>query len=365
MSDKIKVLVVDDSALVRKIISDILESDPAIEVIGTANNGKTAIFKNQTLNPDVITMDIEMPIMNGLDALQEIMATKPKPVIMMSVLTQHGAEATFKALEYGAVDFIPKPSTVLSMTMDDIADLLVKKVKSVCNIVIKPVHSANIQKSVDILEAAKGVTRIVSDSDIVTPIVTTNKLSSDRLVAIGTSTGGPSALLTIFKSLPKNFPAPILVVQHMPEGFTNAFAQRLNNNSYVEMKEAEDGDIIKPGHGYLAPGHSHMTVETRKGEKVIKIFQSEKVSGHRPSIDVMFDSVNEQYGKKTIAVIMTGMGKDGANGILKIKKSGGDTIAQDEATSVVFGMNRVAVELGAIDSVLPLIDIPKKIVEHL
>lgn len=350
MSDKIKVLVVDDSALVRKIITDILESDPQIEVVGTANNGKTAIFKTKVLDPDVITMDIEMPIMNGLDALKHIVQTNPKPVIMMSVLTQDGAEPTFKALEYGAVDFIPKPSSILSISVDEIGNLLISKVKSVYKTKIRLLK--------------KDATATEVEQPPIKPVELKHTVTS-RVVAIGTSTGGPSALLNVFKGLPEGFPAPVLVVQHMPEGFTKAFAERLDGNCALSVKEAEDGDEIVPGRGYIAPGHSHIMVERKNNRDVIRVAKGEKVSGHRPSIDVLFESVAEAYQKESIGVIMTGMGRDGARGILNIKKRGGYTIAQNEETSVVYGMNRVAVEMGAIDVIVPLNDIPKKIIEYL
>ncbi len=346
MSFPIKVLVVDDSTLVRKIITDILERDPDIKVVGTANNGKTAIFRNQELNPDVITMDIEMPILDGLAALKHIMSTNPKPVIMMSVLTQNGADATFKALEHGAVDFIPKPSTLLSMTVDEIGDLLISKIKSVCK--------------------SKVATLTTRSADL-KPIIaqSSEKTESDKIVAIGTSTGGPSALIKVFNKFTRKFPAPVLVVQHMPEGFTAAFSKRLNDSSKIKVKEAEDGDIVLPGHGYVAPGHSHMSIVKRRNGFQLKVYKAEKVSGHMPSIDVLFDSVAQELGEKSIGVIMTGMGRDGAEGMLKIKNNGGHTIAQDEETSVVFGMNRVAVELGGVNEIVPLDEITSRIIRKI
>lgn len=356
MTQKIKVLVVDDSALVRKIITDILESDPDIEVVGTVNNGKTAIYKNDKLNPDVITMDIEMPVMNGLEALREIIQRNPKPVIMMSVLTQHGAEATFKALEYGAVDFIPKPSNSLSLSVDEISFLLIEKVKSVYNYQLKiPSRDLDNEKEVE----------VKVEEETTEPVITDVKHDSTKVVAIGTSTGGPAALVKVFKDIPEKFPSPVLVVQHMPEGFTTAFAKRLNSNSALDVKEAEDGDKLLPGCGYIAPGDSHMEITNNKNGRVVRIYQKEKVSGHRPSIDVLFNSVAKTYGKDSVCVIMTGMGRDGAEGILKVKKKGGYTISQDESTSVVYGMNKVAVEKGAIDDIVTLSKIPQKIVEHL
>ncbi|HOP62862.1 MAG TPA: chemotaxis response regulator protein-glutamate methylesterase [Spirochaetota bacterium] len=349
MSEKIKVLVVDDSSLVRKIITDILDKEDDITVVGTANNGKTAIFRNQELEPDVITMDIEMPILDGLAALKHIMGSRPKPVIMMSVLTQHGADATFKALELGAVDFVPKPSSLLSMTVEEIGDLLVKKIRSVYN------SRLNVHKLPE-TGHAEGSGGAFSG---------TLKEVSEKIVAIGTSTGGPSALINVFKKFPDKFPSPVLVVQHMPEGFTTAFSKRLNDSSTLSVKEAEDGDDILPGHGYVAPGHSHMALVKRGDRYKIRIFKAEKVSGHMPSIDVLFNSVAENAGKSSVGVIMTGMGRDGAEGLLKIRKTGGHTIAQNEDTSVVYGMNRVAVESGAAEEVVSLGNITDQIISYL
>jgi two-component system, chemotaxis family, protein-glutamate methylesterase/glutaminase len=358
MGKKIRVLVVEDSSLVRKIITDILSSDPEIEVVGTANNGQTAIYKNDSLNPDVITMDIEMPVMDGLESLRHIIEKNPKPVLMLSVLTKHGAEETFKALEYGAIDFIPKPASNLPITLHEVADLLIEKVKSVSKAGIK-IAVKKIEP-----EAKKKIEHIATDFE--QKIVNiAGKETSNKIVGIGTSTGGPSALAGIFRCFPENFPCPVVVVQHMPEGFTKAFAERLNSNSCLNVKEAEDGDKILPGHGYIAPGHSHIKVEVINGERMIKLDQGGKVSGHMPSIDVLFDSIAHSYGKDSVCVIMTGMGQDGAKGILKIKKLGGRTIAQDEETSVVYGMNRVAVQMGAIDEIVPLAGIPETIVKML
>jgi two-component system, chemotaxis family, protein-glutamate methylesterase/glutaminase len=366
MDGKIRVLIVDDSALVRKIVADALQTDPQIEVVGTANNGKTAIFKNHTLNPDVITMDIEMPIMNGLEALRQIIETNPKPVIMMSVLTQYGAEATFKALELGAVDFVPKPSTQMTLSVDEIKELLITKIKSVYKSKIKvspkAEHAPAAGREKLQIEARAAIALTTTE---IQPLDIPVNAVTDKVVGIGTSTGGPSALITVFRSFPHKFPAPVLVVQHMPEGFTKAFAERLNSVSTLNVKEAEDGDRVLPGCGYIAPGHSHMTIERKSSGDVVRVFKSDKVSGHRPSIDVLFNSLAENCSPELVAVIMTGMGRDGADGILKIRQKGGFTIAQNEETSVVYGMNRVAVEIGGIFSEIPLIEIPKKIVEHL
>jgi two-component system chemotaxis response regulator CheB len=365
MDKKIRVLVVDDSALVRRIITDALEKDPEIEVVGTANNGKTALFKSFVLYPDVITMDIEMPIMNGLDALKEIMMTNAKPVIMLSSLTKHGAEATFKALEYGAVDFVPKPQTTVKMSFDSIASLLRTKIKLFSNVEINYKAEQLNKKVLLKQESSYHKKKIEALKKEITAVQKKHSESEKTIVVIGTSTGGPSALMQVFETLPDDFDLPVLIVQHMPEGFTKAFAERLDSISSLNIKEAEDGDKIKKKCGYLAPGHSHMIVERRNGTDYIRLHQGDKVSGHRPSIDEMFLSVNKIYGSQIIAVIMTGMGRDGASGILEILKSGGHTIAQNEETSVVYGMNRVAVEFGAIKNIVPLREISKKIVEHI
>lgn len=365
MTGKIRVLIVDDSALVRKIVTDALESDPEIEVVGTANNGKTAVFKAHSLDPDVITMDIEMPIMNGLDALKEIINTKKKPVIMMSVLTQHGAETTFKALEFGAVDFVPKPSTIMSMSVDEIKELLVQKVKTASKSRVAPSRKIIAQKIVPSQNQTGTKSAIDSlkteSARLDIPIAQSTK----KIIGIGTSTGGPSALISVMRSFPEKFPAPVLIVQHMPEGFTKAFAERLNGVSTLSVKEGEDGDAVLPGCGYLAPGHSHMAIERRAGKDYLRVFKGEKVSGHMPSIDVLFNSLADYCSSDLVGVIMTGMGRDGAEGINRIRKLGGYTIAQNEESSVVYGMNRAAVELGGIVDEVSLEEIPKKIVEHL
>lgn len=360
MSGQIKVLVVDDSVLVQKAITEILERDPQIKVIGTVDNGEAAVAMNERLDPDVITMDIEMPVLDGLSALRKIIATHPKPVVMMSVFTQHGAEETFRALEYGAVDFIPKPSTVVSISLNEFAELLRSKIKLAYTSRVAKSGAALLRD----LEGNEARHRAKREAGRAEKAVSLKK-SSTKIVGIGTSTGGPAALMHVFTQLPPEFPSPVLVVQHMPEGFTKAFAERLDTMSSLSVKEAEDMDPVLPGCGYLAPGNSHIGLEEKNGKRYIRVFGGEKVSGHRPSIDVLFNSMAGISGRDSVAVIMTGMGRDGADGIVRIKESGGRTIAQDEDTSVIYGMNRVAVEKGGIHDIVPLSEIPKKIVEYI
>jgi two-component system chemotaxis response regulator CheB len=304
MPDKIKVLVVDDSTLVRKVIADILSGDPDIEVVGTANNGKTAIFKSQTLKPDVITLDIEMPIMDGLEALREIIRTDPKPVIMMSVLTQHGAEATFKALEYGAVDFIPKPSTSLKLSVEEISDLLIKKVKSVYKSKVKLHHEeppAPASREESKAEKPRESREERASAEELKAVET-----SDRVVAIGTSTGGPSALLQIFRSLPKGFPSPVSSYSTCPRD-----SRAPSPNGWTETRpEGEGGGERRPHRAgmrlYRPRSFAHERGGVRERPDRSRV-PGEKVTGHRPSIDVLFDSIAGTYGKSAIAVIMTGM----------------------------------------------------------
>lgn len=362
--NKVRVLVVDDSALVRRILTDVLESDPEIEVVGTASNGKTAVFKSFVLDPDVITMDIEMPEMNGLDALQQIMQKNAKPVIMLSSFTQHGTEATFKALDLGAVDFVPKPQSMLSLTLQEISQLLISKVKAVARAKIN-YAAKDLREKISLPESVKYNLSPEARSRKEAMALHREQSGQRNVVVIGTSTGGPSALVNVMKGIPQDLQAAILIVQHMPEGFTRAFAERLDSISKFTVKEAEDGDKIEYGHAYLAPGHSHMQVHEGMDGDFIVLKKSEKVSGHRPSIDVLFCSAAKMTRWHIVGVIMTGMGRDGADGIGKIRASGGYTIAQDRETSVVYGMNRVAVEMGVVANVVPVSEISKKIVEQI
>ncbi|TGN17703.1 protein-glutamate methylesterase/protein-glutamine glutaminase [Leptospira idonii] len=343
------IAIIDDSLLVRNILSDVLEKKDGFHIVATGKTGVDCIELAEKLKPDFIILDIEMPIMDGLTALAEIKKKRlPSAVIMLSVLTQHGADATFRALELGAIDFVPKPSSGNQFSPEEIADVLSGKIKGFLDS-----RQASIKPPVKIVHEVPG------NKSFQKPV-------SVNAIGIGTSTGGPKALQTLFSALPADFAKPILVVQHMPAGFTKAFAERLNSLSKIKVKEAENGDIIEPGKAYIAPGDYQMRVVSKDNAKVIELHQSGPVNGHRPSIEVLFDSMAEVYGANHLmSVIMTGMGRDGSQSISNIRAKGGVTFAQDEPTSVVYGMNRVAVELGGIDFVLPLEEIVPKMIELL
>lgn len=352
-SDKIKVLVIDDSAFMRKIITDTLNTDENIQVIDTARNGREGLQKAVQLQPDVITLDVEMPVMNGLETLEELMKLNPVPkVIMISSLTSEGGEYTLKALELGALDFIMKPTfSVFNYNIDQLKDELLKKVSS--------------------LGRSKGnyypLTRLNNrqlpeQKDHISKSKVSGNLK--YIIAIGTSTGGPRALQEVLPGLPLDIPAAVLVVQHMPPGFTKSLSSRLDSLSKIHVKEAEEGDILKAGWAYIAPGDYHMIVKNAgDGSYRISINKEALVTGHRPSVNVMMNSVAECGHKNIIAVMMTGMGSDGSEGILKIKKTGGKTIAQDENTCVVYGMPKSAVSVGAIDIIVPLQNITSEIIK--
>lgn len=334
----IRVLIVDDSLFMRKIISDILSSDNDIQIVGTAKNGKDALEKIELLSPDVITLDVEMPVMDGIECLTHIMNNYRIPVIMLSSITTEGADATVKALELGAIDFITKPTSIFNMGNEDKKIELIEKVKTAAKVKILKYKQITSNIEIKRLEKSKS-----------------NIHNKQTLIAIGTSTGGPKALQSIIPFIDKNINGSILVVQHMPPGFTNSLAKRLDSLSQIKVKEAEDGEIVQKGYCYIAPGGFHMKVEENYYNKIkIRLDQNEPVSGHRPSVDVMMSSVSKIKSLNKMGVILTGMGSDGAMGIKMIKESNGYTIAQDEETSVVFGMPKSAINTTTIDKVLPL-----------
>lgn len=333
--NQIKVLVVDDSLLMQKVLTDLLQADPRISVIGTARDGEEALQKIPTLHPDVVTLDIEMPRMNGLTAVRKIMTSSPVPVVMISALTQREAQLTLKALEFGAVDYVPKPQGQLSLNMTAVKDELVTKIKTA---------------------ASANVTRTKRETEIPEKETTTVQ-TSDKVIVLAASTGGPPAVTRVLTHLPSSIP-PILLVQHMPKGVTKLFAEGLNQTCKFKVKEAEDGDLVQEGLALIAPGGFHMVV-TKNGR--INLTQDPPVNYVRPAADVMMLSSAEVYGSKNIGVVLTGMGSDGAQGIRAIKEKGGTTIAQNKETCVVFGMPNVAIKTGCVDVVAPLERIPQEI----
>lgn len=347
MFGKIKVLVVDDALLMRKVVADILNADPKIEVIGEATNGKMALEKVRQLKPDVLTLDVEMPVMDGIDCLKQLMKENPTPVIMVSSVTYEGGVRTLRALDAGAFDFVQKPMAQSSNSLHQVAEAIVSKVKAAVN----SKYIRRFQKK----EAPQKIE--VADSKMssfgMPPKLAKVRSFHDYVIAVGISTGGPPCVSKIFEVLPQNAP-PVLVVQHMPEGFTKAMADRINKVSQMEVREAANGDIIKPGLGLIAPGHSHITLHRQAGQVQIRLSKKGPVSGHQPSADVLFENVCETYGKKSIGLIMTGMGRDGVTHLKVLHQMGAHTIAQSEDSCVVFGMPKIAIAEDAVDEVLSL-----------
>lgn len=327
----IRVLIVDDSATARAVLSDILSSDSGIEVVGTASDAFVARDKIVELRPDVICLDVEMPRMDGITFLKKLMHYMPLPVVMVSSLTQSGAKTTLEALEAGAVDFVAKPHSHIYDGKDEMRDELISKIKAAAKAKIHKRTLADTQQA--------NTTSLAQ---------TTNKI-----VAIGASTGGTEALKDVLMALPRNAPGTV-IVQHMPANFTPLFAQRLNTLCSMEIREAKNGDSIIPGVALIAPGDYHMVVRRSGARYYVEIGNGEKVSGHRPSVDVLFNSVAKIAGANAIGVILTGMGSDGAKGLFAMKNAGANTIGQDEASCVVYGMPKVAYEIGAVEKQLPL-----------
>jgi len=350
----IRVMVVDDSALVRRIATDILEADPEITVTATAATAEFALAKLARERPDVITLDLEMPGMGGLEAIRRIMTTLPTPIIVMSAFAQKGAELTLQALEAGAMDFVLKPANSLSGGIPAIAQELVEKVKDAARIVLPRADGPAV-------DAGARSPRAVEPP---APPLPLQAISGDGfdLVAIGTSTGGPVALKTVLSGLPGDFPVGVVVVQHMPPVFTKAFADRLDTVCAIRVKEAADGDPILPGTVLIAPGNWHMKVTRFGTEPRVILNQEENVNGHRPSVDVLVKSVAREYGSRAMGVIMTGMGRDGADGMRELRTRGGRIIAQDKATSVIFGMNKEVVQNGDAHEVVPVGEIAARLV---
>ncbi|HYL64405.1 MAG TPA: chemotaxis response regulator protein-glutamate methylesterase [Candidatus Methylomirabilis sp.] len=346
MSERIKVLVVDDSALMRKLIPAILARDPSIEVVGTAMDGAFALKKIEELHPDVVTLDLEMPRMDGMETLRLIMRRAPMPVVLCSTHSKEGAYATLKALALGAIDFVAKPQDAAAGHLDSIADLLIEKIK-----VAKRAAGRKLPPAVVSDDPPRGKKQV------------RNSLPPNRIIAIGISTGGPNALQYVLSQIPADFPGSFVVVQHMPEGFTEMFAKRLDECCALEVHEAHSGDLLVAGRVLICPGNRHIMVRRMPRGDMAVLSEGPPVNGHRPSADVLFHSVAQQFGPMAVGLIMTGMGEDGAEGLGAIKASGGITIAQSEDTCVVGGMPRAAISRGHASKVIPLDGIAPHLVQ--
>jgi two-component system chemotaxis response regulator CheB len=342
---RIRVLIVDDAVVIRKIVSDVLGGDPEIEIVGTAANGRIALQKLTQVNPDLVTLDVEMPELNGLETLKALRVTHPRlPVIMFSTLTERGAGATIEALTLGASDYVTKPANVGSVgaAQQRIREELIPKIKALCALPSAPTLART---------PTSRVATVVAERSVWSPAPTA---PCPDVVAIGVSTGGPNALAELIPNLPADFPVPIVIVQHMPPLFTKFLADRLNSQSPLQVCEAAGGEELRPGNVYLAPGGQHMVVR-RSGVRIVTALNLDPPENScRPAVDVLFRSVYDTYGSQVLAVVLTGMGQDGLNGCEVIKGGGGSVIAQDEDTSVVWGMPGFVARAGLADRVLPL-----------
>ncbi|MDR7056138.1 chemotaxis response regulator protein-glutamate methylesterase [Pseudomonas koreensis] len=374
----VKVLVVDDSGFFRRRVSEILSSDPSIQVVGTATNGKEAIDQAMALKPDVITMDYEMPMMDGITAVRHIMQRCPTPVLMFSSLTHEGARVTLDALDAGAVDFLPKNFEDISRNPDKVKQLLCEKVHSISrsnrrfSAYSAPAPAAAPAPTPAPAASSYGSHTSHSSAVPARPAPAPARASAAsasspapkrkayKLVAIGTSTGGPVALQRVLTQLPANFPAPIVLIQHMPAAFTKAFAERLDKLCRISVKEAEDGDILRPGLALLAPGGKQMMID---GRGAVKILPGDERLNYKPCVDITFGSAAKSYGDKVLAVVLTGMGADGREGARLLKQGGSSVWAQDEASCVIYGMPMAIVKADLADAVYGLDDIGKHIVE--
>lgn len=340
---KIRVVVIDDSALMRQLLTEILSTDPALEVVGTAPDPLAARQKIARLDPDVITLDVEMPHMDGLTFLEEMMAARPRRVLMVSSLTERGCDTTLRALELGAVDFATKPQLDVRAGTMALADELVRKVKI----------------------AARARLRSPADRPAARPIASKALIrSTHKVIAVGASTGGTEALRVFLTALPADSPG-VVVVQHMPEQFTRSFAERLDRLCQIRVHEAADGDRILPGHALIAPGNLHMKVVRSGASYVVRVGAAPPVNHYRPSVDVLFHSCAQHLGRNAIGVILTGMGNDGARGMLAMHEAGARTVAQDEASCVVFGMPREAIAAGGVDEIVPLDEVADTVAQLL
>ena len=344
----IKVLIVDDSALVRSLLSEIIRNAPGFSLVGAAPDAYVARDMVNQFAPDVITLDIEMPRMDGLTFLEKLMVARPTPVVMISTLTEAGADATMQALELGAVDFVPKPKIGIAEGLREYADLILEKLETAARVRVKSL--------------VRKVTRdLVSNEQ---KVIVNRMSGTEKIIAIGASTGGTEAIKDVLMQLPAAVPG-IVLTQHMPAGFTKSFAERLNKLTRLRVSEAKGGERILPGHAYLAPGGFHLQVNRSGADYVIRLSDAEPVHRHRPAVDVMMESVALAGGKNVIGVLLTGMGKDGAKGMVDIRNHGGYTFAQDEQSCVVYGMPKEAVHLGGVDKTVVLAKMGDSILEKI
>lgn len=340
---KIRVVIVDDSALIRGLLSDIINSQEDMEVVGVAADPLVAREMIRSQHPDVITLDVEMPRMDGIEFLEKLMRLRPMPVLMVSSLTEKGSETTLRALELGAVDFVTKPKLDIARGMREYIEEIAEKIRVAARARVRRLD----------LAPARRLPRLGS-----------RRASTEKLVAIGASTGGTEAIKDILIALPPDCPG-ILITQHMPEGFTKSFAQRLDGLSRLKVKEAEDGERILPGHAYVAPGNFHLLLKRSGANYIAVLNQTAPVNRHRPSVDILFQSVAEYAGQNAIGVILTGMGKDGALGMLEMHRAGAYNLAQDEKSCVVYGMPREAVAAGGVDEIASLAEIPTRLMHRI
>lgn len=348
---KIKVLVIDDSALIRSVIKEIVDREPDMECVGAAPDPLVAREMIKLLNPDVLTLDVEMPRMDGLEFLERLMRLRPMPVVMVSTLTERGSSITFRALELGAVDFVAKPKLDIVRGMEEYAVEITDKIRAASQSRVRKIVTP---PSVDAKLSA----------DAILPSVVKRFSSTEKLIIIGASTGGTEAIKMILSNFPADVPG-ILVTQHMPENFTKSFAKRLDSQCRISVKEAEHGERILPGHAYIAPGHSHLLLKRSGANYMTDLNDGPPVNRHRPSVDVLFRSAANVAGANAFGIILTGMGKDGAQGLLEMKQNGSHTIAQDEESCVVFGMPREAIMIGGASEVRPLQDIARRTLDYL
>ena len=339
----IRVLIVDDSALVRALLTEIVRAQPDMEIVGAARDPYAARTLIRETNPDVITLDVEMPRMNGLEFLARLMQLRPTPVLMISSLTERGAEVTMRALELGAVDFVAKPRLGIAGGLEAAAEEIVSKIR---------------------MAAQARVRRAPAGTRPAAALPAAGFSGTEKLVFIGASTGGTEAIRDVLASFPPDFPGTLITL-HMPPGFTQRYAERLDRSCRITVREARDGEPVLPGHAYVAPGDHHLRVARSGSDYLVRVSQDEHVNRHRPSVDVLFSSAAKCAGPNAIGVLLTGMGKDGARALLAMRQAGAWTIAQDEASCIVFGMPREAIALGAAHEVLPVDRIAESIAQRL